>query len=125
MDASGAITGKSSYSSQTAATYDIGANFTACGGRWFANGDAGAIQFTLPAATTGDVCCFADDAGGVISVDPDDGTDYIVREGTSFGAGDEMDSPGSDGDFVCIQAIDGNEWVVRGESGTWVDGGAS
>jgi hypothetical protein len=119
--------GKSTYVSSTAATYDIVADggYTACGGRWFVNGDADAIEFTLPAATQGDVCCFADDSGGIISVNPDDATDFIVVDGTSYGAGDELDLSSGDGNFVCLQAKDGDEWIARGRIGTLSDGGAA
>ena len=88
------------------------------------NNDADVIDFTLPGAEAGLVVMFYDIGGGVITVDPVDGTDTIYLNGTSVGAGDAIDSPGAVGDFICLMAIDATRWVTVGRSGTWVSGGA-
>jgi len=67
---------------------------------------------------------FYDIGGGVITVDPVDGTDTIYLNGTSVGAGDAIDSPGAVGDFICLMAIDDTRWVTVGRSGVWIDSGA-
>jgi hypothetical protein len=87
------------------------------------NNDADVIDYTLPGAAAGLVVVFYDIGGGVITIDPVDGTDTIYLNGTSVGAGDAIDSPGSVGDFICLMAIDDTRWVTVGRSGTWVDGG--
>ena len=66
---------------------------------------------------------FYDIAGGVITVDPLDGTDTIYLDGVTVGAGDAIDSPGIVGNFICLVAIDDTRWVTAGRSGTWTDGG--
>jgi len=88
------------------------------------NNDADAIDYTLPGAAAGLVVIFYDIAGGVMTIDPVDGTDTIYLNGVSVGAGDAIDSPGAAGDFICLMAIDATRWVTVGQSGTWVDGGA-
>jgi len=88
------------------------------------NNDADAIDYTLPAAEAGLVVLFYDIAGGVITVDPVDGTDTIYLNGASVGAGDAIDSPGAVGDFIALMAIDNTRWISLGRSGTWIDGGA-
>jgi len=88
------------------------------------NNDADAIDYTLPAAAAGLVVVFYDIAGGVITIDPVDGTDTIYLDGASVGAGDAIDSPGAAGDYIALMAIDDTRWITVGRSGTWVDGGA-
>ena len=85
------------------------------------NNDADVIDYTLPGAAAGLVVIFYDIAGGVITIDPVDGTDTIYLNGTSVGAGDEIDSPGDVGDFIALMAIDATRWITIGRSGTWVD----
>jgi len=85
------------------------------------NNDADVIDYTLPGAAVGLVVIFYDIGGGVITIDPVDGTDTIYLNGTSVGAGDEIDSPGDVGDFIALMAIDATRWVTIGRSGTWVD----
>ena len=87
------------------------------------NNDADVIDYTLPAAAAGLVVMFYDIAGGVITVDPVDGTNTIYLNGTSVGAGDAIDSPGAVGDFICLMALDDTRWVTVGRSGVWIDGG--
>jgi len=92
-----------------------------CKNKEHANNDAGAIDFTLPAAQAGLVVMFTDLAGGVITIDPFDGTDEIYLNGVSVGAGDEIDSPGNAGDFIVLKAYDDTRWFSLGRSGVWVD----
>jgi hypothetical protein len=87
------------------------------------NNDADAIDYTLPPCAAGLNVCFYGIAAGVITVDPDDGTDTIYLNGTSVGAGDAIDSPGAVGDFICLLGLDDTRWATLGRSGTWVDGG--
>jgi hypothetical protein len=110
----------------TDATVDL-SNSAGADGEWRVNNDDDVIQYTLPPAVLGLTVCFYDHSanGQVISIDPDDGTDAIYLNGASVGAGDEIDSPGDRGDFICLLALDGDTWVTIGQSGTWVDGGAS
>jgi len=88
------------------------------------NNDANVIDFTLPGAVAGLVMMFYDIGGGVITIDPVDGTDTIYLNGTTVGAGDAIDSPGAVGNFICLMAIDDTRWITVGRSGTWIDGGA-
>jgi len=88
------------------------------------NNDADVIDYTLPAAESGLVVLFYDIAGGVITIDPFDGTDTIYLDGVSVGAGDAIDSPGAIGNFIALMAIDDTRWISLGRSGTWIDGGA-
>lgn len=88
------------------------------------NNDADVIDYTLPGAAAGLVVMFYDIGGGVITIDPVDGTDTIYLNGTSVGAGDAIDSPGAVGDFICLMAIDATRWVTMGRSGLWIDSGA-
>ena len=87
------------------------------------NNDADVIDYTLPAAEAGLVVLFYDIGGGVITIDPFDGTDTIYLNGTSVGAGDAIDSPGNIGDFIALMAIDDTRWISLGRNGTFVDGG--
>lgn len=88
------------------------------------NNDADVIDYTLPAAAAGLTVMFYDIGGGVITVDPVDGTDTIYLDGTTVGAGDAIDSPGVVGNYIVLMAIDDTRWITIGRSGTWVDGGA-
>lgn len=107
----------------TDATLDLSDN-NGCDGDTYYNDDADAVDFTLPPAAAGLSCCFLDLAGGVITIDADDGTDTIYLNAASVGAGDAIDSPGDAGDLICVEAVDATRWVTWGRSGTWVDGDA-
>jgi len=65
---------------------------------------------------------FYDIAGGVITIDPADGTDTIYLNGSSVGAGVTIDSNGDVGDFIVLMAIDDTRWITLGQVGTWVQG---
>ena len=123
LAATGIITGKTLVCLHTAATY-IFASADSCKNAAHFNSDADPIDFTLPGAEAGLVVLFYDIGGGVITIDPVDGTDTIYLNGTSVGAGDAIDSPGDVGDFICLMAIDDTRWVTVGRSGVWTDGGA-
>lgn len=122
LAATGAITGEISITLDTGATVTLAA--TDCRGHARFNNDADVIDYTLPAAEAGLIILFYDIGGGVITIDPFDGTDTIYLNGTSVGAGDAIDSPGSVGDFIALMALDATRWVTVGQSGTWIDGGA-
>jgi len=121
ITATGTITGNTSVTLDTDPTIVLTAAMCRNCARF--NNDADAIDYTLPGAAAGLVVLFYDIGGGVITVDPVDGTDTIYLNGTSVGAGDAIDSPGAVGDFICLMAIDDTRWVTIGRSGTWVDGG--
>jgi hypothetical protein len=87
------------------------------------------VDYTLPTAAAGLSGCFYDNGGGTggIIIDAAAG-DEILLEGTGVGVADAIDSPGvggdgSNGDFVCLLAIDATSWATLGMSGSWVDGG--
>ena len=85
------------------------------------NNDADVIDYTLPGAAAGLVVMFYDIAGGVMTIDPVDGTDTIYLNGTSVGAGDSIDSPGAVGNFIVLMAIDATRWVTMGRDGTFIE----
>ncbi len=122
LAASGDVTGATSVTLDTAATVVLTA--ANCLGAARFNNDADVIDYTLPGAAAGLTVVFYDIAGGVITVDPTDGTDTIYLNGTSVGAGDAIDSPGAVGNFIALMALDDTRWVTIGRSGVWVDGGA-
>lgn len=89
------------------------------------------VDYTLPEISTvgiGASACFYDNGGGTggIILDPDD-ADVIVLDGTPMAAGEQLESPGvngdgSNGDYICILAIDADTtWITLGRSGTWVE----
>jgi hypothetical protein len=82
------------------------------------NNDADAIDYTLPAASAGLVRAFGDAAGGAITIDPYDGVDYIIINGVSAGAGDEIVSDGNIGDYIVLQALDDTRWMAIPRSGS-------
>jgi len=122
VTASGVLTGLTQVTLDVAASVVLAS--TDCDNAVRFNNDADVIDYTLPGAAAGLVVMFYDIGGGVITVDPVDGTDHIYLNGTGVGAGDAIDSPGDVGDFICLMAIDATRWVTVGRSGTWVDGGA-
>ena len=119
VTATGNISGTTSTTLHTDPTRALSA--AECRNTGHFNSDADVIDFTLPAAAAGLVVIFMDIGGGVITIDPVDGTDTIYLNGTSVGAGDEIDSPGDVGDFIALWAVDDTRWFSVGRSGTWVD----
>lgn len=95
-----------------------------CKGHVRINTVASAKDYTLPGAEAGLVVMIYDLGGGVITIDPADGTDTIYLDGASVGAGDAIDSPGAVSNYISLMAIDDTRWITMGRSGTWVDGGA-
>lgn len=85
--------------------------------------ESGATQIELPALASGSNFCVYSATAQVISLNPN-GTETIYLDGASIGAGDELDSPGALGDFVCLLS-NGTNWYVIGKAGTWIDGGAT
>jgi len=89
------------------------------------NGDDDAIDFTLPVAAAGLVCCF--DAylySQVITVDPADGADTIILNGVALTAGYAIDSGGVAGEQFCLIGLDATYWRVINGTATISDGGA-
>jgi len=123
LEVTGTITGKTLVCLHTDPAI-IFSDLDSCKNVAHFNNDADVIDFTLPGAEAGLIMMFYDIGGGVITVDPVDGTDTIYLNGTSVGAGDAIDSPGAVGDFICLMAIDATRWVTVGRSGVWIDGGA-
>ena len=121
ITATGIISGMSSITLDTDPTEVLTAAM--CKNMIRFNNDADVIDYTLPAAEAGLVVMFYDIGGGVITIDPYDGTDTIYLNGTAITAGYAIDSPGVVGDFICLIAIDATRWLTAGRSGTWVDGG--
>lgn len=88
--------------------------------------------FYINAATTilhpaiaGYGACYYSDAANTVSIDPQSGSMAIYLDGASIGAGDELDSPGAAGDFICIHNRSTTQANTLGRSGTWIDGGSS
>jgi len=94
------------------ATTDVGKTFTN-------EGSSGEITFTLPTAATGLQYCFAnaDSNGYTVNVDPG-ASDQILGETNS--TEDKVQST-SQGDVICLEAVDEVNWISRGGFGTWAD----
>jgi hypothetical protein len=106
----------------TAATVDL-SSVSDTDGAWRINNDDDVITYTLPPAAIGTSVCFYDNAanGQVITIDPDDGVDYIVLDGTAASAGETIVSNGDRGDSICLLGISGDVWLVVGKQGTWAE----
>ena len=90
------------------------------------------ILYTLPEISTigvGASACFYDNGGGDGGITLElDNADEFILDGTAITAGDQIDSPGvagagTNGDYICVLAIDATYWITLGRSGVWVDGG--
>jgi hypothetical protein len=90
---------------------------------------------TLPKASTvgyGTMLCVYADVAGTVIIDVDN-ADIINLYGTPLTAGYTIDSPGNDGDYVCLVSTtnvnDGSGtdgWIVFGYGeAAWTDGGAT
>jgi len=102
-------------------------NLTAddCYGGLNVNADDDVIDFTLPGAAAGLVCCF--DSGTfarVVTVDPVDGTDTFIKEGVAMTAGNALDTGGTKGEQFCVVGRDDTYWTVLGGTASLSDGGA-
>lgn len=75
--------------------------------------------YTLPAVITGMSGCFYDFGGGAgtILLSPN-AADNIVLDGTAASDDEDAQSPGADGDFLCLLS-DGTSWYSLGRSGAW------
>ena len=87
------------------------------------NNDADALDITLCAPSGGEFLEIHDDAGGVVTLDPADGVDTIILNGTSIGAGAEIDSGGNRGDRIALEAKDANTWIATTLNGSWTASG--
>jgi hypothetical protein len=77
--------------------------------------------YTLPAVANGLHGCFYDYGGGAGKIILDPGTsDHIVLNGTAASDNENIESPGADGDYLCIFS-DGTDWYSMERSGTWVE----
>lgn len=107
LTASDVITGNSKILPNETATVTLTAD--SCRNIIHINDDADAIEYDLPVAVRGLMSGFLDDAGGIISLDPN-GTEYIKVNGTSAGAGTIVASDGTEGRYA----------VLVGRNGYWV-----
>jgi hypothetical protein len=107
LEASEEITGEIKLLPNETATVTLTAD--SCRNIIHVNDDADAIEYDLPVAERGLLSGWLDDAGGVISLDPN-GTEYIVVDGTSAGAGTIVASDGTRGRYA----------VLVGRNGYWV-----
>ncbi len=93
------------------------------GQMYFADHDTGTSDttYTLPAVAAGMSACFYDFGGntGKIILDPNT-NDHITLNGTAAADNENIESPGSDGDFLCLFS-NGTNWFSLGRSGTWVE----
>ena len=95
-----------------------------CRGHIRYNNIAAVKDYTLPPCAAGLNVFIGDIGGGIITIDPFDGTDTIYLDGVTVGAGDAIDSPGAVGNFIVLLGLDNTRWITIGRSGVWVDGGA-
>jgi hypothetical protein len=112
----GAIAGTQKTISIKAASYVVQATDS---GAWFSNtGATGSITFTLPTAFAGFNSCFVADAAQVIVIAADSG--HTIRNATSVtAAGGNFTSNGTQGELLCVIAINTTEWYVSHISGSW------
>jgi hypothetical protein len=90
-----------------------------CQGTMHLNGGTAAIEFDLPDVVAGLNCCFAaGDVAQIITLDPN-GTELILLDGVSQGAGTAVASSGAVGEFICLMGISTTEWLTLGQGGTW------
>ena len=106
-------------------TVTTGTAFTmgAAEGQWVFMDEVGATQIELPAVSVGARFCVYSATAQVISLNPA-GTESIFLDGADITGGDELDSPGALGDYVCLRS-NGTNWYVTDIDGAWVDGGSS
>ena len=79
------------------------------------NADADALEYDLPVAEDNLITGFLDDAGGAITLDPN-GSEYIVVNGTSAGAGTAVVSDGTRGRYAVLLGRNGY-WILLPTSG--------
>lgn len=125
-NAAGELTGSVRFSSTTVATKTLSS--TDCLGGLHMNGDADALDITLcdGQAGGGQLVCFEDRAGGIITVDVNDASEVItLADGTALTAGNAIDLASGIGNGFCIFSDSATAWhVLPGAVGTISDGGA-
>ena len=88
------------------------------------NSGAGAVTVTLPSASSvapGASKCFMDTAGtGIVALSPQ-GSDNIILDGVAASNGEDINSPGAIGDYLCMYRTDSTTYRTVGRSGTWVE----
>ena len=90
------------------------------------NGDADAIDWTLPDAAAGLNGCFnANGNANTMTIDVSNSTNQFRLNGTTNGAGNAIDSAGGAGDFICMYGTDATIWNTLGRSGAFVNGGTN
>jgi hypothetical protein len=82
-------------------------------------GAGGAAAWTLPAAAAGVNYCFVVMAAQELRVTPAAG-DKIVHGSTVMDA-EEYYFADAIGESLCIQAVDGTNWVMMSSTGTWAE----
>lgn len=118
---SGTLSGELATSPETSASVDL-STASNCRGKFYYNNDADVITFVLPPVEDGLNCCFgAGTRAEVVTVDPDDGTDTIILNGTAASPGEAIESSGSAGDFICLLGLGSTYWITLGRSGSWVE----
>lgn len=96
-----------------------------CQDGYHVNGDDDVIDFTLPGAAAGLSCCFDSNTfARVVTVDPADGADTFIKDGTAMTAGNALDTGGTAGEKFCVVGRDATYWVVISGMATLTDGGA-
>jgi hypothetical protein len=114
------------HASITAATLTLSG--VDCKGGYVKNGDADALDVTLCDGVSGggQVVCFEDRAGGIITVDVNDtGETITLADGTALTAGNAIDLAAGIGNGFCIFSDSATAWhVLPGAVGTITNGGA-
>lgn len=117
--ASGEVTGLVRHDDDTAATVALsGAD---CRGGYHKNTDADAITYTLCDGETGggQMACFADRAGGQITVDVNDVSETItLADGTAMSAGEAAVLASGIGNWICLFSDSATAWHVMSSNGT-------
>jgi len=86
----------------------------------------GSATTILHPATAGYVACYYSTAANTIKVDPQSGSMQFTLNGTPTGTnGEELDSAGAAGDYICIHNQSATIGITLGRSGSWSDGGSS
>jgi hypothetical protein len=88
-------------------------------GTLFTNtGATGSVTFTLPTASAGHNSCFVADAAYPLVIAADSG--HTIRNGTSVtAASGNFTSNGTQGEMLCVKALNSSEWYVNHITGSW------
>lgn len=80
------------------------------------------VNWDLATAAQGLNACFINQTGGLMDIDPGNGSDFMWLPGTGIlDGGDKLTA--QQGDTVCVLAVDDTNWHVMGGSATLSDGG--